>query len=42
MIQAGIGVGDLLLHITVLHRVKGSGAVKETLTMLRGAKQNSK
>jgi hypothetical protein len=42
MTRAGIGVGDLLLHVTVLHRVKASGEVKETLSMLRGARQNAK
>ena len=40
--QAGIGVGNLLLHVTVLHRVKESGAVKDTLSMLREAKQTPK
>ena len=42
MTRAGIGVGNLLLHVTVLHRVKESGAVKETLSMLREAKQTAK
>lgn len=42
MTRAGIGVGDLLLQVTLLHRVKESGAVKETLSMLRQAKQTPK
>ena len=28
MTQAGMGVGNLLLHVTVLHRVKGLGPLK--------------
>jgi len=39
MTRAGIGVGDLLLQVTVLHRVRESGAVKATLSMLRQARQ---
>ena len=42
MTRAGIGVGNLLLHVTVLHRVKESGAVKDILSMLRQAKQTSR
>ncbi len=42
MTRAVIGVGDLLVQATVLHRVKDSGAVKATLSMLREAKQNPK
>jgi len=42
MTRAVIGVGDLLLQVSVLHRVKESGAVKETFSMLRQAKQIQK
>jgi hypothetical protein len=42
MTRADIGVGNLLLQVTVLHRVKESGAVKDTLSMLREAKQTPK
>jgi len=42
MTRAGIGVGSLLLQATVLHRVKESGAVKDTLSMLRETKQTPK
>ena len=42
MTRAGIGVGSLLLQVTVLHRVKESGAVKDTLSMLREARQTAK
>ncbi len=42
MTRAGIGVGNLLLHVTILHRVKESAAVKDTLSMLREAKQTAK
>jgi len=42
MTRAGIGVGDLLVLATILHRVKDSGAVKATLSMLREAKQSPK
>lgn len=42
MTRAGIGVGDLLLQVTVLHRVRESGTVKATLSMLREAKQTAK
>jgi len=40
--RGGIGVGDLLLNFTMLHRVKDSEAVKETLSVLREAKQTPK
>lgn len=42
MTRAGIGVGSLLLQVTVLHRVREAGAVKDTLFMLREAKQTPK
>ncbi len=42
MTRVGIGVGDLLLQVTILHRVKESGAVKEALSILRQAKQTAK
>jgi hypothetical protein len=42
MTRAGIGVGNLVLQVTVVHRVKESGAVKDTLSMLREAKQTPK
>ncbi len=42
MTRGGIGVGDLVLNFTVLHRVKDSESVKEALSMLREAKQSEK
>ncbi len=42
MTRAVIGVGDLLLQVSILHRVKESGAVKEVFSMLRQAKQTPK
>ncbi len=42
MTRAGIGVGNLFLHVTVLHRVKESGVVKNVLSMLREARQVAK
>lgn len=42
MTRAAIGVGNLLLQVTVLHRVKESGAVQATLSMLREARQSAK
>lgn len=42
MTRAGIGVGDLLVQATVLHRVKDSEAIKATLSILREAKQSRK
>jgi hypothetical protein len=38
----GIAAGDLLLHFTVLHRVKDPESVREALSMLREARQNTK
>lgn len=42
MTRGAIGVGNLLLDTTILHRVKESGVVKEALSMLRQARQTSK
>ena len=42
MTRGGMGVGNLLLSITILHRVKESESVKEVLFMLREAKQSVK
>jgi hypothetical protein len=42
MTRGAIGVGDLFLNFTVLHRVKDSQAVQDTLSILREAKQSSK
>jgi hypothetical protein len=38
----GIAAGDLLLNFTLLHRVKDPESVKETLSMLREARQSKK
>ncbi len=40
MTRGAIGVGNLLLNATVLHRVKESETVQEALSMLREAKQS--
>jgi len=42
MTRGAIGVGDLLLDTTILHRVKESGVVKEALSMLRQARQSQR
>lgn len=42
MTRGAIGVGNLLLNATILHRVKESESVKEALSMLREAKQSAK
>lgn len=42
MTRGVIGVGNLLLNATILHRVKESESVKEALSMLREAKQSAK
>jgi hypothetical protein len=42
MTRGGIGVGNLLLSFTILHRVKDSESVKEVLSMLGEAKQSPK
>ncbi len=40
MTRGGIGVANLLLSFTILHRVKDSESVKKALSMLREAKQS--
>jgi hypothetical protein len=42
MTRGAIGVGNLLLNTTILHRVKESESVQETLSMLREARQSGK
>ena len=42
MTRGGIGVGNLLLSLTVLHRVKDSESVEAALSALREAKQIAK
>ncbi len=42
MTRGSIGVGNLLLNATILHRVKESESIKEALSMLRDAKQSAK
>jgi len=42
MTRGAIGVGKLFLNFTILHRVKDSQAVRDTLSILREAKQSSK
>ncbi len=42
MTHGAIGVGNLLLSATVLHRVKESESVKDALSALRDAKQTMK
>ena len=42
MTRGAIGVGDLLLNFTILHRVKDSQAVRDALSLLREAKQTPK
>ncbi len=42
MNRGAIGVGNLLLTVTILHRVKESESVKDALSMLREAKQSAK
>ncbi len=41
MTHGTIGVGDLLVIATVLHRVKGSESVNDALAILREAKQST-
>jgi hypothetical protein len=38
-VRAGVGVGDLMLSVTVLSRTKDSEAIRQTLEALRGAEQ---
>lgn len=42
MTHGAIGVGNLLLSATILHRVKESESVREALSALREAKQSTK
>lgn len=42
MTRGAIGVGNLLLNTTILHRIKESGSVKDALSMLREARQSAK
>ncbi len=42
MTHGAIGVGNLLLSATILHRVKESESVKDALSVLREAKQSTK
>jgi len=42
MTHGAIGVGNLLLSATILHRVKESESVKDALSALREAKQSKK
>ena len=42
MTHGAIGVGNLLISTTILHRVKESESVKETLSALREATQSAK
>ena len=42
MTRGSIGVGNLLLNFTILHRVKDSQSVRDALSVLQEAKQSSK
>jgi hypothetical protein len=42
MTRGFIGVGNLLLSVTILHRMKDSQAVQDGLSILRQAKQSTK
>ena len=42
MTRGAIGVGNLFLNFTILHRVRDSQAVRDALSILREAKQSSK
>jgi len=42
MTRGAIGVGDLLLSFTILHRVKDSQSIRDALSVLREAKQSPK
>lgn len=42
MTRGSIGVGNLLLNFTILHRVKDPQSVRDALSMLREAKQTAK
>jgi hypothetical protein len=39
MNRGAIGVGNLLLNATILHRVKESESIKDALFLLREARQ---
>jgi hypothetical protein len=40
--RGGIAVGNLLLNVTILYRVKDSPSVRDALSMLREARQSAK
>jgi hypothetical protein len=42
MTRGAIGVGNLLLSVTILHRVRDSQSVQDALSILREAKQSAK
>ena len=42
MTRGAIGVGDLLLNFTILHRVRDAQSVRDGLSVLREAKQSTK
>lgn len=42
MTRGAIGVGNLFLNFTILHRIKDSQAVRDGLSVLREAKQSAK
>jgi len=42
MTRGAIGVGNLFLNFTILHRVRDSQAVRDALSIFREAKQSSK
>jgi len=42
MTRGAIGVGNLFLNFTILHRVRDSQAVQDALSILREAKQSAK
>jgi hypothetical protein len=42
MTRGGMAVGNLLLNVTILYRVKDAESVKDALSMLREAKQSAK
>jgi hypothetical protein len=42
MTGGSIGVGNLLLNFTILHRVKDAQTVRDALSLLREAKQSPK
>jgi hypothetical protein len=42
MTRGGMAVGNLLLNVTILYRVKDAESVKDALSMIREAKQSAK